>query len=81
MIYDDIKSHKKTGFHPLFRRYIFRKTTEKGSTGPPPPAVLGLILLKVSPFKDPYVSSYIQTLRDDQNIIVLSIFVKLLRSF
>ena len=25
--FDNIKSHKKTGFHPLFRRYIFRKTT------------------------------------------------------
>ena len=25
--YDNIKSHKKTGFHPLFRRYIFRKST------------------------------------------------------
>ena len=25
--YDDIKSHKKPGFHPLFRRYNFRETT------------------------------------------------------
>ena len=25
--YDNIKSYKKAGFHPLFRRYIFRKTT------------------------------------------------------
>ena len=25
------KSHKKTGFHHLFRRYIFRKTTGEGS--------------------------------------------------
>ena len=24
---DNIKSHKKPGDHPLFRRYIFRKTT------------------------------------------------------
>ena len=24
---DNIKSHKKPGFHPLFRRYIFWKTT------------------------------------------------------
>ena len=23
MIYDNIKSHKKPAFHPLFRRYIF----------------------------------------------------------
>ena len=23
----DIKSHKKAGFHPLFRRCIFQKTT------------------------------------------------------
>ena len=27
VIYDNIKSHKKTGFHPLFRRYICGKTT------------------------------------------------------
>ena len=32
MPYDNIKSHKKPGFHRLFRRYIFRKTTE-GSGG------------------------------------------------
>ena len=25
--YDNIKSHEKPGFHPLFRRHIFRKTT------------------------------------------------------
>ena len=25
--YDYIKSHKKPGFHPLFRKYIFQKTT------------------------------------------------------
>ena len=25
--YDNIKSHKKSEFHPLFRRYIFGKTT------------------------------------------------------
>ena len=29
MPYDHIKSHKKPGFHPLFRRYIFRKTELK----------------------------------------------------
>ena len=49
--YDNIKSHKKTGFHPPFRRYIFRKTTgERGGQihrggqidRPPPPAFLGL---------------------------------------
>ena len=47
--FDNIKSHKKTGFHPLFRRYIFRKTTVGVQltplpTPPPPPtpAVLGL---------------------------------------
>ena len=27
MPYDNIKSHKKPVFHPLFRKYIFRKTT------------------------------------------------------
>ena len=25
--YDNIKSRKKTGFHPLFKGYIFGKTT------------------------------------------------------
>ena len=28
--YGNIKIHKKTGFQPLFRRYIFRKTTGGG---------------------------------------------------
>ena len=28
--YGNIKSHKKTGFHPLLRRYIFGKTTIGG---------------------------------------------------
>ena len=27
--YDNIKSHKKSGFHLLYRRYIFRKATER----------------------------------------------------
>ena len=27
MTYDNIKSHKKPGLHPLSRRYIFGKTT------------------------------------------------------
>ena len=43
--YDNIESHKKPGFHHLFRRYIFRKTTGEGvgqTEPPPPPAVLGL---------------------------------------
>ena len=30
MTYDNIKSHQKPGFHPLFRRNIFRKTTKGG---------------------------------------------------
>ena len=34
---DNIKSHKKTGFHPLFRRNIFRKTTGWGVSIWPPP--------------------------------------------
>ena len=38
--YDNIQSHKKAGFHPLFRRYIFGKTAEVGQIDPP--AVLGL---------------------------------------
>ena len=42
--YDNIKSHKKPGFHPLFRRYIFRKTTEGEGGG----LVVKLTLLPTS---------------------------------
>ena len=41
--YDNIKSHKKPGFHSLLRRYIFRKTTAECQTDPLD--VLGLILV------------------------------------
>ena len=27
MTYDNIKTHKKPEFHPILKRYIFRKTT------------------------------------------------------
>ena len=42
--YYNIKSHKKPGFHPLFRRCVFRKTTgeEGGGVKLNPPAVLWL---------------------------------------
>ena len=30
MTYDNIKSHKEPGFHPLFRGYTFQKTTGAG---------------------------------------------------
>ena len=40
--YDNFKSHKNTGFHPLFRRYNFQKTTGRFKLTPPPTAVLGL---------------------------------------
>ena len=30
--YDNVRSHKKLGLHPLSRRYIFEKTTEGEST-------------------------------------------------
>ena len=38
VIYDNIKSHRKPEFHPLFRRYIFRKMIDggEGQTDPPP---------------------------------------------
>ena len=47
MPYDNIKSHKKPGFHPFFRRYTFRKTTGEGEGGQidPLPSVLGLIVI------------------------------------
>ena len=44
--YDNIKSHKKPGFHPLFSRYIYRKTTrgrgERGGQLDLPQPILGL---------------------------------------
>ena len=41
--YDNFKSHKKPGFHPLFRRYNFRKTTGgRGCQTDPPSVALGL---------------------------------------
>ena len=43
----NIKSHKKTGIHPLFRRYIFRKIT----------TVLGL-KGDVSKFRERYFSEH-----------------------
>ena len=33
MAYDNIKSHKKPGFHPLFRRRSFQKTAGGGAGG------------------------------------------------
>ena len=42
MSQDNVKSHKKQEFHPLFRRYIFRKTTRGVKLTPSPPAILGL---------------------------------------
>ena len=33
MPYDNIKTHKKPVFHPLFRRYIFWKTTWRKGRG------------------------------------------------
>ena len=30
--FDQVKSHTKPGFYPLFRSHIFRKTTEVGLT-------------------------------------------------
>ena len=34
--YDNIKSHIKPGFHPLCKRYIFRKTKRRVKLTPPP---------------------------------------------
>ena len=40
----NIKSHKSPGLHPVFRRYIFQKTTGGGGARQiDPVAVLGLI--------------------------------------
>ena len=55
MPYDNIKSHKKPGFHPLFRRYIFRKTTE----GVGCKAALGLTVSELYLITAIYVQEYI----------------------
>ena len=49
----EIISHEKPGFHRLFRRYIFQKTTGGGLIWPPPlplipPGILGLKTAKNS---------------------------------
>ena len=42
--YENIKCHEKTGFYPLSRRYIFRKTVKVGGQidSRSPSAILGL---------------------------------------
>ena len=55
MTYDNSKSHKKTGFHLLFRRYIFGKTTEGGQIDPL--AVLGLIALDGTVFDISFIGN------------------------
>ena len=54
MAYDNIKSHKKPGFLPLFRRYICEGEKIKLKHPPPPPppprprqVALGLICKKI----------------------------------
>ena len=42
MTYDNIKSLKKPGLHPLSRRHVFGKTTEEGFKLTPPPIFEGL---------------------------------------
>ena len=49
MPFDNIKSHKKPGFHPLFRGYIFWKAT-RGGDQIDSPAVLGLRKVNVTPY-------------------------------
>ena len=47
LTYDNTKSHKKPGLHPLFRRYIFGKSTECwGSIDLP---LLSLLRVKLRP--------------------------------
>ena len=50
MTYDNIKSHKKPRFDPLFRRYIFWKTTEEGQTylSPNPPSRFRVNTIKLN---------------------------------
>ena len=52
---DNIKSHKKPRFLPLFRRHAFRKTTGEGrgvgvKLNTPSPAILGLNFVKMLNF-------------------------------
>ena len=52
-----LKVTKKQGFHPLFRRYIFQKTTGEGQIDPP--AVLGLTNLNYGFVKLCFFNFYI----------------------
>ena len=45
--YDNIKSHKKSWFHPLCRRYVFGKTTDVGQITPPAPVPPRFFMIKV----------------------------------
>ena len=47
MPYDNIKSRKKPESHPLFRRYIFRKTTGWSNWPPAPPPSPAVLVLKI----------------------------------
>ena len=49
---DNIKSHKKPGFNPLFRRYNFRKTTAGVKLTPTPSAVLELSIFFWTPLDE-----------------------------
>ena len=43
--YNNIKSHKEPGFHPLFRRKAFQKITRRGQIDPPHPPPLAVLEL------------------------------------
>ena len=52
--YDNMKSHKKEGLHPLYKKYIFGRTTLGRSNGPQ--AFLGLDFVSKIPFLSKYWS-------------------------
>ena len=79
MTYDNIKSHKKPGFHPLFRRYIFwKKHRERGSNWTPPPPShfkakhsgnwkvipMKLIVINIRKYKGKAISVFFRTYLD-----------------
>ena len=73
MPYDNIKSHKKAGVYPLFRKYSFRITTGQGQIDSPHPTSLlrvnaSLIILFYKSFYKHVLNSFIHIVVDKSTL-------------
>ena len=68
--YDNIKSHKKAGVYPLFRKYSFRITTGQGQIDSPPPHPASLLRVNASLIILFYKSFYKHVLNSFIHIVV-----------